>query len=1622
MHQQTDSTHEMSTVHQVFPGQGELSNLMRQKDWSKTSIGNIEQWPENLKSALRICLNCQYPIAIYWGSEGHLFYNDAWRPIVGDKHPWALGRPGREVWPEIWELVGPIFERVLQTGEGLFQPNSMLPMKRYGYTEECYFDYTFSPITGSQGNVEGIFNVVTETTYRVLNERRTKLLREIAARATAGKSIKEACTLAFEAIRSAPADIPFALLYLLEHEGKVARLYGMTGLKKDTNITPETFDLTSSFSSAQWPIDQLLHTSKAIQVNDLSSRFKPLPGGIWPEATHTATLLPLEKHEGALSGFLIIGVSPRRLLDTAYQAFHDFLASAIGTAINHACAYEEEKKRSAMLEEIDRAKTVFFSNVSHEFRTPLTLMLSPLEDALTDTMHPLPLEQRVRIELIQRNGLRLLKLVNSLLDFSRIEAKRMQAIFEPTDLGHLTANLASLFRSTVEKAGLKLQVETLALEELVYVDKEMWEKIIFNLLSNAFKFTLKGSIRVTLLKQKQQVELWVEDTGVGIPKSELPRLFERFHRIEGTQGRSYEGTGIGLALVQELVKLHGGTIQVESQLGQGTRFKVVLPLGKNHLPLESLGHQREAYQPGSVGTTYVEEAARWLEESSKNAITKLEPSSKSGSYATLPSLSLAQMSPVSTARIILADDNRDMRLYVKSLLEPYWQVEAVADGEAALQAILTLSPDLVLSDVMMPKLDGFGLLKTIRENPMTQAIPFILLSARAGEEAKIEGLQAGADDYLVKPFSARELLARVEANLKIMQIRKFAFQREQELIQQAVAAQADLEKVMNNLTDGFLSFDREWRFTYINQQGLTFIRKRREEVLGQVYWDIYPDMKDTSLERDLRLAMENGQTISTEFYYSSHERWYENRVYPQANGISVFFSDISPRKRLELEHKQALELAQQHQQQRLEEAENYRRKQTNFIDTLCHELRNPLNGIFGSVALLQEATQALSVLTVQQGLRNSADLETVQAMINQIKENVKAIEQCSQQQKVIVDDVLDLSKLEANKVELNPQPFSLTQQFNTVVQMFTAPLQRKNLKLTLELPEETWVKADPYRLSQILTNLVSNAIKFTKTGYIRIQATLETQAKDTTWLKLQVEDSGIGMTEEEAGRLFERFSQANRRTASEYGGSGLGLMISKQLVEMMGGTIRVTSQKDQGSCFMVNVRVGTVDKLEIKELQRIQELSRAAPSPVAPLRDKTILIVEDNLINQKILAAYLKPYGCRCEIAANGVEAVEKYRQIPIDLIFMDIEMPQMNGLGATQKIRELEYISKRHTPIIGLSGNAGKEQMQIALESGMDEYLTKPYQKQAVYTLLEKYNPPIPILPSITKTAPASTIVLTEEKASSLKQAESFQPSQDLVAERINRFHSLAADLLQLRYPYMTSIQAPQQWHIELVPEEAHLPLFVVTLILNQLRAYLEQSIGDWLMTVTSEKTALQLTIAPTHQTHLDTFMVGVGFTPIRASLSAPSSREVTQNCTPSLSSTTILFSPQSETEINKGKPLFHKSLETLAPSPIPAYNNECIESLFSLKKNKAKKSSDLSFQSKQEQQLELLQTQLVQTLHLYQQQENADKNYVKAIEQDLARIERGEQPNSVLCLTTHLRFLEDELTKSASIITINP
>ncbi len=764
---------------------GEMAALIGSTEWAATAIGSTDLWPQSLVTILRILVTSRYAMWMAWGKELTFFYNDAYAPTLGVKHPWALGRPAHEVWSEIWPDIGPRIESVMRTGHATWDEGLLLFLQRSGFAEETYHTFSYSPLPDDDGVIAGMLCVVMEETQRVIGERRIATLRDLAAEVGAVRSEPDVLQAVQRALARNTRDIPFGLIYLADGDTGRLRLANDPG-GIDGALAPEVIETPASMP---WPAAGVLSGHDKRVLHDVGS-VAGLPTGAWETPPRQVVVVPIvQQGENQQAGLLVAGLNPFRPFDEAYAGFIDLVAAQIASGLAAARAYDAERRRAEALAEIDAAKTAFFSNVSHEFRTPLTLMLGPLEEEIAARPDPGAAD---RLGMVHRNGLRLLRLVNTLLDFSRIEAGRVQARYQPLDLGRYTADLASNFRSACERAGLRLDTRCDALPRPVYVDHDMWERIVLNLVSNAFKYTLAGEIAVSLSATPagDAAVLTVRDTGIGIPEAELPHIFDRFHRIEGQRGRTLEGTGIGLALVNELVRLHGGSIAVDSRVGAGTTIAVTIPFGHAHLPADRVSESTGRIVAESVSAAaFVEEALRWLPRGDGAEPLDAEILDTSGV------LSAPGPAPErERRRILLADDNADMRDYVSGLLRPAYEIEAVRDGQEALRAARASRPDLILSDVMMPRVDGFGLLAGIRADPDLQDLPVILLSARAGEEARLEGLDAGADDYLVKPFSARELLARVRSNLDLARLRREArdaLQRANELLEQRVAAEIE---------------------------------------------------------------------------------------------------------------------------------------------------------------------------------------------------------------------------------------------------------------------------------------------------------------------------------------------------------------------------------------------------------------------------------------------------------------------------------------------------------------------------------------------------------------------------------------------------------------------------------------------------------------------------------------------------------------------------------------------------------------------------------------------------------------------------------------------------------------
>ncbi|HEV7650339.1 MAG TPA: response regulator [Actinophytocola sp.] len=719
----------------IFDGPGRTGAALRAKDWSRTPLGPVETWTDELCAAIRTVLPSRIPMLLWWGPRLVQIFNDAYTPVLGDKYPDAIGQPGAECWAEAWHQLGPMADAVLAGHGATHAQNQLLLLRRHGYLEETYWTFSYSPVRDADGEIAGIFVATTDVTERVLSDRRMETLRELGTLSTAAaETASDACRGAVDVLARSCADVPLALAYLREDPGGEPVLVASAGLRAGSEPTLDA-------------VGTVFETGLPVVLDGPAGRFAAgyLPsGGLGDAPVDQALVLPLLAFgRSAPAGALVLGVNPYRALDLPYRVFAELVASHVSTALTDALAYEAERTRAAALAELDAAKTRFFQNVSHEFRTPLTLLLGPLRTVLDGHADGLPAAQREALETAHRAALRLRRLVDSLLDVVRAEADQLHARPEPTDVAGLTADCVSMFRSAAESGGVVLAVEVgneVRAAGRVLLDGEMWAKIVLNLVSNAVKFTEAGSITVTLASAKGRLVLTVADTGVGISGTDLGRIFDRFHRVEGGAGRSGEGTGIGLALVRDLAAALGGTVEVSSVPGTGSTFTVSVPW----TPTACV--DGDGGQPTALGEAFAGEADQWRPASPVDD----EPGG-----------------------VLLVEDNADMRDYLARLLAGQgWPVRAVGDADAALAHALANRPDLIVSDVMLPGRDGLELLREIRASSALNRVPVVLLTARAGADSAVEGLREGADDYVVKPFHPDELVSRVRAHLELHRLRE----------------------------------------------------------------------------------------------------------------------------------------------------------------------------------------------------------------------------------------------------------------------------------------------------------------------------------------------------------------------------------------------------------------------------------------------------------------------------------------------------------------------------------------------------------------------------------------------------------------------------------------------------------------------------------------------------------------------------------------------------------------------------------------------------------------------------------------------------------------------------------
>ncbi|EIW68283.1 hypothetical protein TREMEDRAFT_69291 [Tremella mesenterica DSM 1558] len=1427
----------------------DVNVLLETTDWSKTPLGPRDTWPQSLKTIVAMVMQYPHQCCVWWGPDLTLIYNTPYAETM-HKHPYLFGMSGPEGWAEIWASLGPLCEIVLQ-GTPVFREDDFLMFKelpRQGNaTYEAFHSWMWVPIMQEDGTFGGLWNATIDTTKKVLLERRLGMTREMSERTSIARTMKEFDTAVLDILTGNPRDAPFVALYHVNLPTKVKgndiqnqaatqslkaeskkhtrvhlHLVGSIGVPDNHPSTPaklsvllpppepkkwrspvDAASLSHSFNSSpamssssvstgiddgdsddgarlsldHWPFKEALQSKRVVLVEDCSDLIKGFPVRIWDELPTSAIVIPVnsDSDEGIPSTVLVLGLSIRRPFDDDYESF--ILASGIAAVRS----YEAERKRLEELAGLDRAKLpaetgLALSKRSHELRTPLTLISGPIEDMLQGAR---PGPERVTLEMIRRNTQRL---VSTLMDVSRLEGQRMKGSFRRVDLSQLTRELAVLFNGAMDRAKLKFVIETEPCVREVYVDPEHWEKIVYNLIGNALKYTMKGYVHLSVHYTPTEAIFEVSDSGVGIPASDVPLIGERFHRVNSIS-RSHEGTGIGLALVKELIKLHGGTMEMESVTAEqsadgshGSTFRVRLLVGSVHLPRESID---VADETGPKRTTYgdaiVDEALQWSkdkEESSADSTSDSNGVISNGNSEGKSSRGL-ELSTLYFSKedvVMLVDDSFDTRRYMRSIFSPFCTVVEARDGQEALDMCKKLIPQLIVSDVMMPNLDGFGLLAALKESKPLRIVPVIMLTARGGDDSTVEGLLAGADAHMQLQLGKRRKYLEAAFEEQTTELRTLA----------------EYSPV------GIFRCSQEGNVTFANPAWYEMSGYPAGEQV--VDWTPYIDVHCAQrIQTFWDHVRENNEAMHTAEWQFANGRWGDKIIrldiaVPGLKGILGCVTDITERKL----HEETQRLRVVEAEHRRLEAEEAKRQQELLIDITSHEIRNPISSLMQitdtNLISLQEQLQA--VLNQQ---TNFIPTDQLLATINEDLEALESIYQCGLTQERICNDVLSLGRIQLDMFQMFDVETNIRSEANKVISIFQNEARMKRIALSFSIGEQMerlgidTVKTDPVRLGQVMTNLLSNGIRFTSTSPIRkinmnFDLSLEPPRDDSClppplsnkhqclvegmpiYLYIGVTDTGPGLTPAELELLFQRFSQVSPKTHTIYGGSGLGLFVCRKITEIMGGRIEVASEHGKGSTFrfFITVRMCAPPSSKRDSL-RVTIHSDGPPTKkreTVPIRQSFtpfrphVLIVEDNLINQTVLARQLRHVEFTCEVASNGLEALEKIRKVmsvikpdgqPYDCVIMDIEMPGessmgllhsvdapvMDGLTAVRHVRAEEAAGMlSRSSVVALTGNARQGQIDEARRMGMDDVVIKPYKiDQLLQKIDEVTNSSIPEL-----------------------------------------------------------------------------------------------------------------------------------------------------------------------------------------------------------------------------------------------------------------------------------------------------
>ena len=889
----------------------------------------------------------------------------------------------KEGWGPVWNNVRELIDRCMVYGEACHRENDLLLYRKSpsGNYLEKYHTWSFVPIRDVNNQVIGMYNPTHDTTTAVVALRRQATLRDLAQELQFNEGVSEYFTSLGQILERNPTDIPFVLVYSCldgSKNGQVRlHLESSVGIPAGHSCAPRiitpTLDKTHSTGTISatirrwrsgsptpslrstnpssvgsrfthsdendwWPISQGLFGRQCVLVKDCSRLIEGISLRAWDKLPESAVVLPIG--DGAFAdtprGLLILGLNVRSLLDAEHEEWLLSLQSFANASLNSTWARESEQEVLLRNEKMEKAKTAWFQGAAHDLRSPLTLVAGPLDDVMRTSLNP---SQRQLLGLANRNLARIQRLVDSLLDFSRLEAGQMVGHFVPVKLDAFVGELGEIFRPAVERRSIAYHIELEPYDSTILVDPSLLEKAIMNLLSNALKYTESGFIKLQV-QFDTHLNILVSDTGYGIAPEEVSRITTRFHRAASATSQAIKGTGIGLALVKEIVRLHDGELVITSRSREtspdshGSTFTVRIPL-EGH---QGTASSKESIAIGVYGRQLLEEALHWRDTGDSGD----DQSDQARSVTTDDTNKLDGLfvfDPLD--RLLLVEDNSDMRAYIKQIFSPYCEVIEATDGQKALDIARARPPQLILSDLMMPNMNGQALLERIRADPTTRLTPVVLLSAAVDDELRISALTMGAEDFMLKPFKPRELLARVHLQIHIgkkrIQLESLYLQRQQE-----IALLSDY------CPSGIMRADAEGQTVYANSAWRRCTGMPDDEDVNQ--WPSYADSNTSSRLLVLWDRFVNGSEKSTviNWRYSNGIAVTGtfirlNRANPEMAGILGCLQDITYQTERLLDA-----------ERRKSEAEEAKRQQELLVDVTSHEIRTPVSAILQCSSVVRE--------------------------------------------------------------------------------------------------------------------------------------------------------------------------------------------------------------------------------------------------------------------------------------------------------------------------------------------------------------------------------------------------------------------------------------------------------------------------------------------------------------------------------------------------------------------------------------------------------------------------------------------------------------------------------------------